>query len=302
MASALESIGHAIFQTVSVSSTTAFASTDFGQWPAFSQMLLLLLMAVGGCSAHSGGIKVQRFTPFPHYVPPAAQRDPSLVVRAICVDGRRVEEPVLTAASLYFFSYIIIILLLAAISSVDGHTLGTSLSAAIACVSNTGTGIELAGPASTFNVFSAPTKLFFCFECWPGAWKLCRFCCCFSLPCGRTGETVVERRLFFDEERRSTVPYPLQSRRCGPLLQPARDPGRCAAIAARFEKAEQVSQNREFTVYTGVLAGERVSVCSTGIGGPSAAIAMEELIAIGAHTFIRGERAAVWRFRCVPAM
>ena len=65
------------------------------------------------------------------------------------------------------------------------------------------------------------------------------------------------------------------------------DPGRCAAIAARFEKAEQVSQNRDFTVYSGVLAGERVSVCSTGIGGPSAAIAMEELIAIGAHTFIR---------------
>ena len=65
------------------------------------------------------------------------------------------------------------------------------------------------------------------------------------------------------------------------------DPGRCAAIAARFEKAEQVSQNREFTVYSGVLAGERVSVCSTGIGGPSAASAMEELIAIGAHTFIR---------------
>ena len=65
------------------------------------------------------------------------------------------------------------------------------------------------------------------------------------------------------------------------------DPGRCAAIAARFEKAEQVSQNREFTVYSGVLAGERVSVCSTGIGGPSAAIALEELIAIGAHTFIR---------------
>ena len=65
------------------------------------------------------------------------------------------------------------------------------------------------------------------------------------------------------------------------------DPGRCAAIAARFEKAEQVSQNREFTVYTGVLAGERVSVCSTGIGGPSAAIAMEELANIGADTFIR---------------
>ncbi|HIX31945.1 MAG TPA: uridine phosphorylase [Firmicutes bacterium] len=65
------------------------------------------------------------------------------------------------------------------------------------------------------------------------------------------------------------------------------DPGRCEAIAAQFDDARLVSQNREYTVYTGVLLGERVSVCSTGIGGPSAAIAMEELIHIGAHTFVR---------------
>ena len=48
-----------------------------------------------------------------------------------------------------------------------------------------------------------------------------------------------------------------------------------------------VSQNREYTIYTGTLLGEKVSVCSTGIGGPSAAIAMEELHKIGADTFIR---------------
>jgi len=45
--------------------------------------------------------------------------------------------------------------------------------------------------------------------------------------------------------------------------------------------------NREYNIYTGTLLGEKVSVCSTGIGGPSAAIAMEELAAIGANTFIR---------------
>ena len=45
--------------------------------------------------------------------------------------------------------------------------------------------------------------------------------------------------------------------------------------------------NREYNVYTGTLLGEKVSVCSTGIGGPSASIAMEELSAIGADTFIR---------------
>ena len=66
-------------------------------------------------------------------------------MRTICVDGRRVEEPVLANVSLYFFSYIMIIIVMAAAASLDGHTLGTSLSAAIACVSNTGTGIELAG-------------------------------------------------------------------------------------------------------------------------------------------------------------
>lgn len=65
------------------------------------------------------------------------------------------------------------------------------------------------------------------------------------------------------------------------------DPGRCEAIAAYFESPQRVAQNREYTTYTGTLLGELVSVTSTGIGGPSAAIAMEELTAIGADTFLR---------------
>ena len=65
------------------------------------------------------------------------------------------------------------------------------------------------------------------------------------------------------------------------------DPGRCEKIAAYFDEPEFISQNREYTIYTGKLLGEKVSVCSTGIGGPSSAIAMEELFAVGADTFIR---------------
>ena len=65
------------------------------------------------------------------------------------------------------------------------------------------------------------------------------------------------------------------------------DPGRCEKIAALFDDAHFVARNREYTVYTGTLLGEKVSVCSTGIGGPSASIAMEELHNIGADTFIR---------------
>lgn len=65
------------------------------------------------------------------------------------------------------------------------------------------------------------------------------------------------------------------------------DPGRCGAIAACLDGAAFVHANREYTTWTGTLEGERVSVVSTGIGGPSAAIAMEELRQIGADTFLR---------------
>ena len=65
------------------------------------------------------------------------------------------------------------------------------------------------------------------------------------------------------------------------------DPGRCPSIAALFDNPVKVAQNREYTTYTGTLLGEKVSVCSTGIGGPSASIAMEELHQLGADTFIR---------------
>lgn len=65
------------------------------------------------------------------------------------------------------------------------------------------------------------------------------------------------------------------------------DPGRVPKIAAKLENAQLIASNREYTTYTGYLDGEKVSVCSTGIGGPSAAIAVEELIQCGADTLIR---------------
>ena len=65
------------------------------------------------------------------------------------------------------------------------------------------------------------------------------------------------------------------------------DPGRCEAIAQHFDNPVHIGMNREYNIWTGYLLGEKVSVCSTGIGGPSASIAMEELCNIGADTFIR---------------
>ena len=65
------------------------------------------------------------------------------------------------------------------------------------------------------------------------------------------------------------------------------DPKRCEKIADYFENPKKVGDRREFVTYTGFLNGEKVSVTSTGIGGPSAAIALTELSKLGAHTFVR---------------
>ncbi len=65
------------------------------------------------------------------------------------------------------------------------------------------------------------------------------------------------------------------------------DPKRSAKIAGYFDDARKVGDSREFTSYLGELGGTPVMVCSTGIGGPSTAIAVDELATLGVHTFIR---------------
>ena len=65
------------------------------------------------------------------------------------------------------------------------------------------------------------------------------------------------------------------------------DPKRCQKIAQFFDDPVLVADSREYVTYTGTLDGVKVSVTSTGIGGPSASIAMEELVNCGADTFVR---------------
>lgn len=65
------------------------------------------------------------------------------------------------------------------------------------------------------------------------------------------------------------------------------DPKRCEKIAKHLDNAKLVADVREYTTFTGTLEGVKVSVTSTGIGGPSASIAIDELVKCGAHTFLR---------------
>ena len=68
------------------------------------------------------------------------------------------------------------------------------------------------------------------------------------------------------------------------------DPKRCKKIAAYFEDAQLIADNREYITYTGMLDGAKVSVTSTGIGGPSASIAIEELVRCGSIFLVAGNQ------------
>lgn len=65
------------------------------------------------------------------------------------------------------------------------------------------------------------------------------------------------------------------------------DPKRVPLIAQYLDDPAKIADSREFVTYTGTIDGEKVSVTSTGVGGPSAAIAMEELVKCGADTILR---------------
>ena len=65
------------------------------------------------------------------------------------------------------------------------------------------------------------------------------------------------------------------------------DPARVPRIAARWSDRKEVCQVREYRVVTGRVDGVRLSAASTGIGGPGTAVLLEELVKVGASTFLR---------------
>ncbi len=72
-----------------------------------------------------------------------------------------------------------------------------------------------------------------------------------------------------------------------PLVLLPGSPERAVKIASHFDDCEEKAYHREFRTFTGTLCGKPISVCSTGIGGPSMAIAVEELVQVGSSSFLR---------------
>ena len=156
-----ETVRHAAFQVSSIMTTTGYATTDFDLWPAFSKGILLMLMAVGACAGSTGGgIKCARvMLLFKSLRRNIRQVLNPRTVQVIRNNGKVVDEKVLANTNAYLAAYVIIIFISYLIISLDGFSVGTNLSAVMACFNNIGPGLESVGPTGNFAGFSVLSKL-----------------------------------------------------------------------------------------------------------------------------------------------
>ena len=147
-----QALRHVTFQAASILTTTGFATHDFGQWPVASQLLLLMLMIIGGCAGSTGGgVKVMRVGILLKY----AHREilklihPNAVM-AIKWDETPVSQEVLQAIMGFFIFYILILCMATLALSLMGLDIVTAFSAVIACMSNIGPGLAGVGPLENY--------------------------------------------------------------------------------------------------------------------------------------------------------
>ena len=151
----------AMFQVVTIVTTTGYATADFALWPTFSNMILFMLMVMGACAGSTaGGMKGVRVVLLCKNLRREVRRilHPR-EVRAIRLDGERVEESIVSSVGLFFFAYIMLMLAGAVVVSWDNLGFAESLSASLTCIANVGPGLGALGPSGNFSVLSAFSQL-----------------------------------------------------------------------------------------------------------------------------------------------
>lgn len=159
------SFRNALFQVVTIVTTTGFSTANYALWAPFAYMLIVFLMFTGGSAGStSGGVKILRhliifkngYTEFKRLLHPRG-------VIPVRINGRSVEQKTVYNVLAFFFIYILVFILSALVISAFGHDIVTSAGASIACLGNIGPGIAGVDPSHNFAFFSSGAQLFLSF-------------------------------------------------------------------------------------------------------------------------------------------
>lgn len=169
-----DSITDAAFQTVTIITTTGFATVDFALWPTFCRMALVMLMFIGGCAGSTaGGIKISRIAILCKSLKRELKRlaHPNHV-SVIKMDGQAVEERVVSSAGAFIAAYLLVLLAGALVVSWDNYGFQESFAASLTCISNVGPGLGILGPMENFSILSPLSKLVLSLEMLMGRLEL----------------------------------------------------------------------------------------------------------------------------------
>jgi trk system potassium uptake protein TrkH len=152
------------FQVSSIISTTGFMTADYDLWPSAAKMIIFLLLFVGSCAGSTaGGMKIVRITLMSKNISREISKTfQPRKVQVVHLDGKGVDNTMLSQISLFVSAYVILTLIGAFVVSLDGRfDLLSNLSASITCVSNVGPGFGAVGPTQNFAGYSTFSKYVF---------------------------------------------------------------------------------------------------------------------------------------------
>ncbi len=173
-----EALRHAAFSVSSIVSTTGYATQDFDLWPAFSKIILLLVMFMGACAGSTGGgVKVSRLL----ILFKSAKRELNRMIHPkkienVTIDGRPVGDDVCRSVISYFGCYMLLfagsVTILSLDPSLGSGDLVTGFTSVLTTLSNVGPGLAQVGPTQNFAFFSPLSKVLLTFNMLAGRLEL----------------------------------------------------------------------------------------------------------------------------------
>ena len=161
--SAWETLRYAAFNTVSIVTTTGYSSDDFGAWPLFAPMLMLILANVTACAGSTGGgIKMSRTLIALNQTGTERQKlTHPLAYYDTKIGGESLPQKILASVLFFLVAYLFVALALALALLATGMDFLTAFSAAFASISNTGPGLGEVGPSSNYAHLT-PAQIWLC--------------------------------------------------------------------------------------------------------------------------------------------